>query len=287
MKFHSHLLLEETAVPASEEWRVPTAEWFFLRTTQGQGYWLVGNEAKAINQGDLVVVPPECQGIFRASLIGAVRLVYFHFCPSTLGGLLTVTERHCLESIAARPPVVARIMPAKHPLAIQFTALCKQAETRNGLFLRSLMLQLVGNFFARDLDRVSHNERPIFSANKRIKVLMQNLTEADFLDMSVEQLAAYCGCSLRHFGRLFRKDFGVSLRERQTELRLQKARQLLNESDSSISAVAAACGYRQVGAFNVVFRRRFGTTPTEWRRQRREVNGDDGGAGAAGVVTEK
>ncbi|MSU61910.1 MAG: helix-turn-helix domain-containing protein [Pedosphaera sp.] len=50
------------------------------------------------------------------------------------------------------------------------------------------------------------------------------------------------------------------------ELRLQKAGQLLRESDAKIDHVAMESGFRHLGLFNAMFKKRFGTTPTEWRR---------------------
>jgi AraC-like DNA-binding protein len=105
------------------------------------------------------------------------------------------------------------------------------------------------------------------SAQRRLQVLLDHLTEEEFLGGSLEELAEYCGCSPRHFSRLFRHLFKVSLRARQIELRLLKARRLLEESDDRVAAVAARCGYHHLGVFNTLFKRRFGMTPTEWRRR--------------------
>jgi len=74
-------------------------------------------------------------------------------------------------------------------------------------------------------------------------------------------------CSPRHFSRLFRAEFGVPLRKRQTELRLQRARQLLADANAKILKVAYESGYRHLGQFNAMFKKRFGVTPSEWRQQ--------------------
>jgi AraC-like DNA-binding protein len=129
------------------------------------------------------------------------------------------------------------------------------------------MLELVGKVFARELTPVGRTDAAALSATKRIKVLLEHLTEDEFLAASSEELAAYCGCSLRHFSRLFLQHFGVALRTRQTEMRLLKARRMLAETDSRVMTVAAACGYRHLGVFNSLFKRRFGMTPTDWRRE--------------------
>ena len=119
----------------------------------------------------------------------------------------------------------------------------------------------------KELSPATRTEAAILSATKRIKVLLEHLTEEEFLNASADELAAYCGCSLRHFSRLFLQHFGVSLRSRQTDMRLAKARRLLVETDSRVMTVASACGYRHLGVFNALFKKRFGMTPTEWRHQ--------------------
>ena len=77
----------------------------------------------------------------------------------------------------------------------------------------------------------------------------------------MRDLAGQLNCSERHFSRLFREEFGVPLRARQIELRLQRARQLLADSDAKIINVAYDSGYQHLGLFNVMFKKRFGMTP--------------------------
>jgi AraC-like DNA-binding protein len=277
MKIHRHLSLEEADLAPSEEWSAPSADWFFVRLSHGDGYWLETGQAREMGVEDMLVLAPQRGGVLRASQLGTVQLQFFCFAPSLLTGMLTMAERHHLEKLAARTGAPPRFYPASHRLAELFTALCRQARKSNGLALRCRMLELVAEVFSRELARACAPERSSLSANKRIKVLMQHLTEEDFLNSSPADLAAYCGCSLRHFSRLFRHSFEVSLRDRKKELRLLKARQMLTETDSRVMTVAHACGYRHLGVFNALFKKRFGFTPTECRRQNAR-NGAEPGA---------
>ena len=81
----------------------------------------------------------------------------------------------------------------------------------------------------------------------------------------------------------------MPLRARQIELRLQRARQLLTDSDAKIINVAYDSGYRHLGLFNAMFKKRFGVTPSEWRRSRsggaRKKNRARTGAGKRGLKT--
>ncbi len=267
MKYQSHLALDELDLPPSAEWEAPAQCWCFVHVARGQGYWLGQGEAREVNTGDVLALPPGRQGGFRASQLSVVRLVYFRFCPDLMSGLLTMAERQFFDRLAAKAGRPIRLLPASHPIARQFAELSAQAETQNGLLLRCEMLELVGRTFARDLAPTGKAEASALSATKRIRVLLEHLTEEEFLNASSDELAAYCGCSPRHFSRLFLQHFGVSLRSRQTEMRLLKARRLLAETDSRVMTVAAACGYRHLGVFNALFKKRFAMTPTEWRRE--------------------
>jgi AraC-like DNA-binding protein len=267
VKHQSHLALDEIDLPPSTEWEAPSQCWCFVRVGEGQGYWLGQGDAREVNAGDVLALPPARQGVFRASQLSVVRLFHFRFCPDLMSSLLTMAERQYFDRLAAKANQAIRLLPASHPIAKQFAELCAQAESQSGLLLRCEMLELVGKTFARDLAPTGKAEAATLSATKRIRVLLEHLTEEEFLNASSDELAAYCGCSPRHFSRLFLQHFGVSLRSRQTEMRLLKARRLLAETDSRVMTVAAACGYRHLGVFNALFKKRFAMTPTEWRRE--------------------
>ena len=46
----------------------------------------------------------------------------------------------------------------------------------------------------------------------------------------------------------------------------EKARQLLADTDEKITTIALESGYRHLGFFNAMFKKKFGVTPSEWRR---------------------
>jgi AraC-like DNA-binding protein len=107
-------------------------------------------------------------------------------------------------------------------------------------------------------------------ANKlrdRFRQVIGQMLEVDLSGSSLGELAARLHCSERHFSRLFRAEFGVPLRARQIELRLQRAQQLLADSDAKVINVAYDSGYRHLGLFNAMFKKRFGLTPSEWRQR--------------------
>jgi Helix-turn-helix domain len=51
------------------------------------------------------------------------------------------------------------------------------------------------------------------------------------------------------------------------EMRLLKAASLFRNPDAKVINVAEQCGFNHLGLFNTCFKRRFGVSPGQWRKQ--------------------
>ena len=97
--------------------------------------------------------------------------------------------------------------------------------------------------------------------------------EAHYSDpqLSNAQLAARGGISEVYMRRLFRERLHTSPKQYITELRMQKAKQLLTESGKTVGEIAAGCGFTAIYHFSAAFRAATGQTPTAYRRQHRKT----------------
>src|SRR5262249_14077349 len=71
-----------------------------------------------------------------------------------------------------------------------------------------------------------------------------------------------------HFSRVFRTSFGESPLQYVAKRRLERAKQLMLSTDSSLSQIAQDCGFADQAHFSRLFRRMSGDTPRAWRRAR-------------------
>ena len=71
----------------------------------------------------------------------------------------------------------------------------------------------------------------------------------------------------RHLSRTFNELVGMSFRAKRAEIQLTRARELLANSNSKIVDVALESGFKSLSLFNMMFARRFGTSPRGWRQQ--------------------
>jgi len=90
-----------------------------------------------------------------------------------------------------------------------------------------------------------------------IQIMEQNLEEP----ISPSLLARDVGLSTRQLERLFRRYLNRSPKRYYMELRLQKARNLLMQTDMSVINVALACGFTSPSHFSKCYRSHYHTTP--------------------------
>ena len=90
-----------------------------------------------------------------------------------------------------------------------------------------------------------------------IELMEANIEEP----LSQELLAKYVGLSRRQLERLFRRHLGRTPAQYYLELRLERARHLLYQTDLPIMSIACACGFVSASHFSTCYRQMFGKTP--------------------------
>ncbi len=90
----------------------------------------------------------------------------------------------------------------------------------------------------------------------------------DGADPAMPELAGRLGVTDRHLRRIFNATHGVSPLDYLTTQRLLLAKQLLTDTELSVTQVALGCGFASLRRFNAVFVQRYRLNPTALRRQR-------------------
>lgn len=98
---------------------------------------------------------------------------------------------------------------------------------------------------------------------------IEYLTEHASHDVGLEQLAALVGLSPFHFARAFKHSTGLPPHRYQLNLRLARARKLLETTDASVTEIAFDVGYESSQALARLFRREVGVSPSDFRRTRK------------------
>ena len=83
--------------------------------------------------------------------------------------------------------------------------------------------------------------------------------------LKVRELAEHVGLSQFHFARMFRRSVGRPPHGYLTDLRMERAKRLLRETDMPLARVATQVGYQTQAHFTGVFHREVGMTPRSYR----------------------
>lgn len=83
-------------------------------------------------------------------------------------------------------------------------------------------------------------------------------------DLGVERLAGQAHMSPRHFARVFPQETGMSPARYVEQLRLDRARELLESGEAHMQSVAAAAGFGSEERLRRAFQRRMGVTPSQY-----------------------
>lgn len=86
---------------------------------------------------------------------------------------------------------------------------------------------------------------------------------------TVVELAQLVNLSSSRLGHLFRLEVGVDLDSFLRNARLDKAANLLRQTELSIKEIAAVVGYHHASSFDRGFRNKFETEPVDYRRKHR------------------
>lgn len=109
-------------------------------------------------------------------------------------------------------------------------------------------------------------EEPKTASTLAVKVLEDYIQANWNRTLTVEEIAAACGVSVRSVFARFKQHRGVAPLTYLRELRLAHAHQrLLSDGEDSVISIAMACGFSSFGHFARRYRERFGELPSTTR----------------------
>ncbi len=240
---------------------------------------------------------PKCDQLFVLSgihmrdhvtrpLLAALRRAKVHGTPigALCSGAWVLAEAGFLDGMQAAihweyHDAFMEAFPEVNLVRSVFVADEKHVTASGGTATADLMLHLIEREHDHDLsvavaDQMVYNAVRNATAEQRVSLQSRNgmrnahLTKAIQImserianPVSPSVIAEQIGISTRQLERLFGKYLNASPKKYFMELRLEKARNLLIQTESSVTDVAFACGFESAGHFSRVYRATYGVTP--------------------------
>ncbi len=86
-------------------------------------------------------------------------------------------------------------------------------------------------------------------------------------DISIEEIASFCGLNRSYFGKIFRENTGKSPQDFLISYRMTKATELLKLTGLSVGDIGNAVGYPNQLHFSRAFKNTYGISPRQWRNE--------------------
>lgn len=87
-------------------------------------------------------------------------------------------------------------------------------------------------------------------------------------EITLDDVSEAVNISPYYFSKLFKKEMGVNFIDYLTNIRMEKAKELLGVKDMSIKQICSEVGYSDPNYFSRIFKKNVGKTPTEFKEGR-------------------
>lgn len=229
------------------------AEHILVVCTDGEGTVGLDGGTHQLRKGDAAVIPAFAPHSYAASARDPWTLWWFHFVGTAAGDLVRTAR------IAAAGPVSHLRSGAPIASLVSQAIDGLDANTTGGLVAAS------GAAFHALTLIIATGRRSAGPSLSPVERALQHLRDTTPQRTSVEGLAAMVGLSPSQFGSLFRAQVGMPPLRYQRELRMARARELLDSTTLPVTSIAAECGYEDPLYFSRQFTATHGMSPKAYR----------------------
>jgi AraC family transcriptional regulator len=261
--FQVSQLPHTSIIPAVGEWRITqtlAGSAQLLRDVGGQ----IQEGIKPIGAFSLsppgLDMPVEVRGphTVRALAIEAPRLET-HFCAVGAPGAAPLDP--LVHQLALGDPTIAGLLDRFWHEAGQPDPVARLLADGMTAMLAASLLRLAG-YVATDPD-------PRALAPRRLRRALDLIETRIADDIGLAEIADAAGLSPHHFARAFRAATGMPPYRYLTHRRIERAKQLMTETDACLAQIAFDCGFSSQGQFTTTFTRLSGISPGRWRAARK------------------
>ena len=263
-----HLKLRLVRLQPSELWTNPSRnedEFTFVFIKGGIAKYVFPNATQRLVTGNILVFTKNSVGKLYADEKSECAFATFSLLFEHLFPLFASNEIGLLHNVMSNFKA-GRIFMSGSSVAVECQPILESAYTQARLQQRSQLLRIVAAILNDEFKNVHTQRSGLGWAEDHMIQVFEKLSSAELLKLSVDELAAKFSCSRRHLNRLFHQHFGLSITALRMEIRLLKAVSLLRNPREKVINVAEQCGFNHLGLFNTCFKRRYGTSPGQWRK---------------------
>lgn len=164
-------------------------------------------------------------------------------------------------------PLLSRFEPIIHPenpclFESIYTKLTNISD-KNSPAANELVMELI---YLINAEICKKNYRMLKPSENICDIALSYMRRNAASAITLEELASMVHLEKSYFARLFKKNTGHSPIDMLISIRLDRANDLVSNTDTKICDIAEMCGYNTVSFFISAYKKKYGITPEEHRR---------------------
>lgn len=228
---------------------------------KGCGHYLLDGQWQSLSAGNIVLFRPFEPQVYSYYAKEKPEIYWIHFTGTACEELLKKFE---IQNCYIGENLFLKQLFQSVITELQLKKLHYEEITVSQLYF---MLSMISRLYKTSLQPFEND----FSIDRLVVQLHQRYNES----WTIASMADYCKLSEGYFAHTFRKQMGVSPMRYLNDLRIDKAKELLEAGTMSISAIASMTGFRDPLYFSKIFRKAVGMSPTDFKISQMEAQTPD------------
>jgi AraC family transcriptional regulator, arabinose operon regulatory protein len=242
-----------------------TSDWLISYTVAGVGRYRLGDVSVTARTGDVVLLAPGTPHDYATDPTETSWCFFWaHFIPRDSWYDLLNLPAHA-EGLTG---LSINDEEANACIQTAFKRLVQDSAER-----RAFQEALAQNALEEILIRIAQQnfrQSPRF-VDPRVEQVQDYMDQHYYRAITLKEIADVVSLSPWRISHLYKSETGLSITQSLTQIRLQKAAQLLAYTSRTVAEVAADTGFESAYYFSRVFKRQFGEPPLSYRKSQRAL----------------
>lgn len=234
----------------------------------------IQNNEYTVHKNEIALIAPESIHSIRQH--NNEHAVYFNilFRFSMLsGGEEAICKKKYLDPIYERKFIMPEYLDDSNPIKGELEPLINNLTdinwpdgNKNELLIKARLLEIM-HIIKNHCKKAQGDEKNANEVNRKIKKSLIYLETNYHENITIAQIAKVSNFSESYFSKLFRQLTGSSFTRYLKDYRLERAAQMLRNSDSRVSDVAFLVGFNNLSYFTRAFKTKYKINPKAYKEK--------------------
>lgn len=226
---------------------------------EGKGIYKVNGTTHQLQKGDFFVIPPNTEVYYKADETEPWDYLWVGFNGIKATTYLThagIDAEHLTGHYQNTSYILA---------CIQQMVLARTLTYHNELKRQAALLQILAALMEVHHDTLSPEEQHEYPHRVYLQQALEYMNTHIKENIKINEIAAFIGIDRSYLSSIFKNTLHISPQEYLLQLRIDRAAELLKNTDEKISVIANEIGYSDPLTFTKMFKKVKGMSPSDWR----------------------